>query len=501
MEAFELSEVTNECEDVSPQCLVGKILAPKILNKPAVTNILLAAWKSRAGVVVTPWKENIFLFQFEDLEDRSRVLQEAPWSVIGNLLVLLPLPLGKAIDELDFRWSPFWVQVHGLPLAKMTRAYGEVIGSRIGRLVEVEAPSEGLLIHRSFLRLRVEVDITKPLLQGFILYRRDSSGPVGEGLKVYYKYEKLSEFCYDCSRIRHDKMACKFVSREEGLQSGYGPNLRTRPARSLHLIHSSLWRTTEDVRTGSDTPESPMNTPNSCTVARRQGAASNEESGTAMPTSHQLAVNVEVRSVRSRVVEFGASEPFQSECPCPCSPISSQDPSPDLDPPMHDSGLLSGLSHLCPFTVGPPTDVGEAQTNFNPSSEQYELPCSAPYFVTEPSEVTLPISKPTGSQDPLSFSVQELSPSSSPVKTGPSDSITDLCISKVFNCLSLKRPLGEEDLCDPVVKKKLKGNILELDGVIADSKALSVVASKPQERVLAKRVRHQRKTSLVEIQV
>ncbi|KAI7997134.1 hypothetical protein LOK49_LG10G00465 [Camellia lanceoleosa] len=164
MEAFELPEVTNECEDVSPRCLVGKILAQKILNKPAVANILLATWKSRTGVVVTPWKENIFLFQFKDLEDRSRVLQETPWSVMGHLLVLMPLSLGKAIDELDFRWTPFWVQVHGLPLAEMTRAHEEVIGSRIGRLVEVEAPSEGLLIHHSFLRLRVKMDVTKPLL-------------------------------------------------------------------------------------------------------------------------------------------------------------------------------------------------------------------------------------------------------------------------------------------------------------------------------------------------
>ncbi|KAI7997141.1 hypothetical protein LOK49_LG10G00469 [Camellia lanceoleosa] len=265
-------------------------------------------------------------------------------------------------------------------------------------------------------------------------------------------------------------MAYKFVSREEGLQSDYGPNLQTRPARSLHLIHSSPRRTPADVSMGSDTPASPLNISNSCTVARRQGTAGNEESGTATPTSHQLATNVEALS-------------------------------PDLDPPMRDSGLLSGSPHLYTFKVGPPNVVGEAQTQFNPSSEKYELPCSAPYFVTEPSEVILPISQPTVSQDPLSFRVQELSPSSSPVRPGPPDSITDLCISKVFNCLSLKRPLGEDDLCDSVVKKKLKGNILELDSVYAESKALSVVASQPPEQVLAKRVRRQRKTSLVEIQV
>ncbi|KAI7982815.1 hypothetical protein LOK49_LG15G01133 [Camellia lanceoleosa] len=119
------------------------------------------------------------------------------------------------------------------------------------------------------------------------MYRRDSSGPVGEGLKVYYKYEKLSEFCYDCGRLGHDKMACKFVSREEGLRSDYGPNLRTGPARSLTLLHSLPRCNSADVRMGSVPSASSLHSPISCTVARRQGAAEHVESGTSPPTSHR----------------------------------------------------------------------------------------------------------------------------------------------------------------------------------------------------------------------
>ncbi|KAI8005918.1 hypothetical protein LOK49_LG07G01536 [Camellia lanceoleosa] len=179
MDSFDLLEGSDECEDVSHCCLVGKVLAPKLLNRPAVSNILRGAWKTRRGVSITSWNDNIFLFQFEDVEDRQRILDESPWSVMGSLLVLRPLQIGLATTELEFRWSPFWVQVHGLPIDKMTRAHGEVIGNRIGRLVEVEAPTTGLLLHRNFLRLRVEVDVFKPLLQGFILYRKDNIGPVG----------------------------------------------------------------------------------------------------------------------------------------------------------------------------------------------------------------------------------------------------------------------------------------------------------------------------------
>ncbi|KAL7191018.1 hypothetical protein ACSBR2_023152 [Camellia fascicularis] len=88
MDSFELPEGTDECEDVSHRSLVGKILASKILDKLVVTSILLEAWKTRVGVSITLWKESIYLFQFEEVTDRRRVLEEAPWSVMGSILIL-----------------------------------------------------------------------------------------------------------------------------------------------------------------------------------------------------------------------------------------------------------------------------------------------------------------------------------------------------------------------------------------------------------------------------
>ncbi|KAL7239081.1 hypothetical protein ACSBR2_005057 [Camellia fascicularis] len=141
-----------------------------------------------------------------------------------------------ATSELEFRWCPFWVQVHGLPVDKMTTSHGETIGNRIGRLIEVKARSEGLLLERSFLRLRVDVDVTKPLLQGFILHRRGALRVEIDDVRVLYKYEKLSEFCYNCRQIGHDNLSCKFVSREKGVNFRYGPSMRTERARTSGLF-------------------------------------------------------------------------------------------------------------------------------------------------------------------------------------------------------------------------------------------------------------------------
>ncbi|KAI8022776.1 hypothetical protein LOK49_LG03G00471 [Camellia lanceoleosa] len=135
---------------------------------------------------------------------------------MGHLLVLQPLIAGKSTSDMEFNWSPFWVQVHGLPVAKMTRKNAQIIGQRQGNLIGVEALHEGLLLERSFLRLRVEMDVTKPLPLGFFLQANSSSPDTVHEVWVSYKYEKLDEFCYDCGRLGHNNTLCKFVSREAG---------------------------------------------------------------------------------------------------------------------------------------------------------------------------------------------------------------------------------------------------------------------------------------------
>ncbi|KAL7225941.1 hypothetical protein ACSBR1_021149 [Camellia fascicularis] len=85
---FDLEESTDDSVDTNNLCLIGKILTLKPLNKQAVTRIILGAWKTRAEVSISPWPKNVFLFSFGNEEDQALVLRNAPWSIMGNLLVL-----------------------------------------------------------------------------------------------------------------------------------------------------------------------------------------------------------------------------------------------------------------------------------------------------------------------------------------------------------------------------------------------------------------------------
>ncbi|KAI8001755.1 hypothetical protein LOK49_LG09G02175 [Camellia lanceoleosa] len=79
------------------------------------------------------------------------------------------------------------------------------------------------------------MDISKPLPRGFLIKRKDPHTLNITKKWIDFKFERLSDYCYDCSRIGHDKNSCKFIGREAGCNSVYGPHLRTGVAPKLNL--------------------------------------------------------------------------------------------------------------------------------------------------------------------------------------------------------------------------------------------------------------------------
>lgn len=155
---------------------------------------------------------------------------------MGNMLLLQPLSVDTLTVEIEFRWVSFWVQVHGLPNEKLMKSNGKMRGRKFGCLLRVEAHTERLLLYRSFLRIRTEIDVTQPLPKGFFLKRKGDSQGGAVDSWISFKYEKLADFCYDCDRIGHVNNSCKFVSRGESKDAGFGPDMRTGTAPSTGFL-------------------------------------------------------------------------------------------------------------------------------------------------------------------------------------------------------------------------------------------------------------------------
>ncbi|KAH7842462.1 hypothetical protein Vadar_005596 [Vaccinium darrowii] len=461
-EFLDLEEESGVTGEISNLCLVGKIFIQKSLNIQAVSNILKVSWETRADFSITPWSNNVFLFHFKEVDDRDNILKEGPWSVMNNLLVLQPVKKGVAVSEIEFSSCPFWVQVHGLPVEKMSRTNAEIIGRRIGNLLGIEACSDGLLLHRSFLRVRVEINLSQPLPKGFWLKKKHADG---KDLWISYKYERLSDFCYDCGRIGHENKSCKFVKRPEGALSGYGPDLKTGRARTSHVPIEVFRQEDDEAENWSEN------------LLRQRLETHSEESGEREVTTPTERVEPLIpQQDRTNAVGVSAHHPREHvgvlDLPCGSSSLSPGNHSrvsPVLIPsiPTQNIPLLSIQNYSPPLILAHNVDdqskyltirIGPTpQHDSNPN--HMPIPSTEPhYFVTEPLESPRTILTKPLDQLPitnsLALNIEELPPSPSPTKEAQ-PSAMDMALSSVFDNLSLKRK-AQHDPEEPIKPKMLR---------------------------------------------
>ncbi|OMO61206.1 hypothetical protein COLO4_33502 [Corchorus olitorius] len=131
------------------------------------------------------------MFQFEDKPERDRVLVTQPWHFNGVLLALQPYDGIKKPESIVFDTCPFWVRIFDLPPIMMTEKIGAAVGSVIGPVLEVD--------HQwgSFIRIRVLVDVTKPLVDNSVV-----SSPYGDR-DVEFRYEDMPDICLVCRQFDH----------------------------------------------------------------------------------------------------------------------------------------------------------------------------------------------------------------------------------------------------------------------------------------------------------
>ncbi|GMY32128.1 hypothetical protein FCV25MIE_27370 [Fagus crenata] len=131
--------------------------------------------------------------------NKGSALEECSLSLLGRFLTQKPINFRVARSTLRLAWRMgddvriveewgltaattifthafFWVQIWGLPFDLMDPGVGETIGHNLGNFVLVDKRSK-FMDSASFLRIRVEIPIAKPLRGGYIL------SPEGEQCK------------------------------------------------------------------------------------------------------------------------------------------------------------------------------------------------------------------------------------------------------------------------------------------------------------------------------
>lgn len=180
----------------SPPQAIGKLMSEKPVLAEALEQVMGWIWCRIRGIEVTDRGENHFLFTFNQLSEKKKALEEGPWMLSNELIVVVDFDASKTLEEFDFSYIPIWVRISNLPLGMLNRQMGETIGEEIGEVLEVHVGENGMAIGR-ILHVKIKLDIRKPLMRGVTVCLGDDQ----EGRWCPLSYEYLLDSCYVCGLI------------------------------------------------------------------------------------------------------------------------------------------------------------------------------------------------------------------------------------------------------------------------------------------------------------
>lgn len=212
LENFSLSEEeivgvevqVESLEEVVTQgksCLVGKLLANRMVSKEIIKSTLVRCWKITGPCSFKVIGANLFIIEFQNVWDKSSVLDGRPWIFEGQLFAVEEFNGLTPPTQISFAQAAFWVRMYNLPLACMSTDIGLKIGSSVGVVEDVDVVDDGVG-WGEFLRVRICLDLSKPLARGRMLKLR------GDSVWVAFQYEKLPKFCFRCGVIRQGAQGC-----------------------------------------------------------------------------------------------------------------------------------------------------------------------------------------------------------------------------------------------------------------------------------------------------
>ncbi|XP_042486854.1 uncharacterized protein LOC122067070 [Macadamia integrifolia] len=204
---FVIDEDTEERLSQITNTLVGYIPEGRPYRKQAVFEALQTAWNPTHKVDISHLDDRKFLFQFHHSIDRDNVLQEGPWAVSGNLLVLERW-------NMEYQWSftqcELWAQLHSVPVELKKKDIMLRLASKLGHISKIMLIDGFQFGDRvAYVRVRVRIDIRKPLRTSISVTRGH-----GSRSSITIKYERLPIFCYSCRLLGHEETRCTSVFDE-----------------------------------------------------------------------------------------------------------------------------------------------------------------------------------------------------------------------------------------------------------------------------------------------
>ncbi|CAH9135811.1 unnamed protein product [Cuscuta epithymum] len=252
--------------------LVGTITSEKSVRFSQFRDIMASVWKPEYGVTITEISSRRYVFQFYNEEDVIRVTDEGPWLFDQNLIVMSRLKEGDIPLSVPLNKAEFWIQVHDIPVGYFTIENAERIGNFLGTFIKADENnfSENW---ESFMRIRVCIDLGKPLKRKLVLQKE------GVNFRVRFCYEKLPSFCFLCGVIGHAESHCPHMRRSQEVtgERPFGPWLRA--IKGAKQWKENKWLVPAGKGSNSDNKARSVNSEEGARPGMMNGGLSSQERG------------------------------------------------------------------------------------------------------------------------------------------------------------------------------------------------------------------------------
>ncbi|KAM6563556.1 hypothetical protein CsatB_023554 [Cannabis sativa] len=226
-------------------CLVGKFLTGRTIDFDAMRYMMASLWQPGRGVYIKELDTNRYLFQFYHEIDIQAVIDGSPWTFNRIQLVFHRLKRGEDPRLIHLHKLDMWIQLHDLKYGFMSDWVVKHVGNYIGTYVKSD-PKNFVRIWRDYLRVRVTIDIEKPLKR-----RKKLIKPNGDWIWTTFKYEHAPMFCFICGLIGHSEKFCpkRFEEHYDDSIRMYGEWMKA-PTRKKNYLIGAQW-----LRTGREEEE------------------------------------------------------------------------------------------------------------------------------------------------------------------------------------------------------------------------------------------------------
>ncbi|KAE8659917.1 hypothetical protein F3Y22_tig00116961pilonHSYRG00164 [Hibiscus syriacus] len=183
--------------------VVGYLFTTAPVDGDSLIWVFRSIWGMTRVTDISTSGPHHFLIRFTSAATKAILIDRTLWLFNGDLLAITSYRPDSCLDDYDFSSLAIWIRVYDVPLGWMTQYLSNLIARRLDTPLAIDLrPGAGRM--GSYLRIRVAIDVRKPLRPCLAVGRRSNGRP---SLYMLW-YERLHSFCGRCGVIGHLIVSC-----------------------------------------------------------------------------------------------------------------------------------------------------------------------------------------------------------------------------------------------------------------------------------------------------